>query len=97
MRFPTITFPGESAASLDRKAVLAAQHVAKYGSIVVLDTFSSAKCYTPGKLEDELSDWEITGFLEVHAWVERPMKDSGVQWRRTGRYVWLRGRSSGGT
>lgn len=45
MGFPIITFPGESAASLDEEAVLAAQYVAKYGSIVVLDTFSPAMIY----------------------------------------------------
>jgi len=42
MGFPTITFPGEGAASLDEEAVMAAQYVAKYGSIVVLDTFDPA-------------------------------------------------------
>lgn len=43
--FPTITFPGEGAASLHEEAVLAAQHVAKYGNIVVLDHFSPAVVY----------------------------------------------------
>jgi len=32
--YPVITFPGEGASSVDEEAVLAAQHVAKYGSIV---------------------------------------------------------------
>lgn len=45
MGFPTITFPGEGAASLDEEAVLAAQYVAKYGSIVVLDRFDPAMVY----------------------------------------------------
>lgn len=45
MGFPTITFPGEGAASMDEEAVIAAQYVAKYGSIVVLDTFSPAMLY----------------------------------------------------
>jgi acetyl-CoA decarbonylase/synthase complex subunit gamma len=40
--YPVITFPGEGASSLDEEAVLAAQHVAKYGSIVVIDRFSPA-------------------------------------------------------
>jgi len=40
--YPVITFPGEGASSADEEAVLAAQHVAKYGSIVVIDNFSPA-------------------------------------------------------
>jgi acetyl-CoA decarbonylase/synthase complex subunit gamma len=40
--YPIITFPGESAQTEDEEAVLAAQHVAKYGSIVVIDRFSPA-------------------------------------------------------
>ena len=40
--YPTITFPGENASSANEEAVLAAQHVAKYGSIVVIDRFSPA-------------------------------------------------------
>ena len=42
MGYPVITFPGEGASSLDEEAVLAAQHVAKYAGIVVLDTFTPA-------------------------------------------------------
>lgn len=45
MGFPTITFPGEGVSSLNEEAVLAAQFVAKYGSIIVLDTFSPAMIY----------------------------------------------------
>lgn len=45
MGFPTITFPGEGASSLDEEAVMAAQYVAKYGSIVVLDNFDPAMVY----------------------------------------------------
>jgi len=40
--YPVITFPGEGASSLDEEAVLAAQHIAKYGSIVVIDSFTPA-------------------------------------------------------
>ncbi len=40
--YPVITFPGEGASTQDEEAVLAAQHVAKYGSIVVIDRFSPA-------------------------------------------------------
>ncbi|UCG83769.1 MAG: acetyl-CoA decarbonylase/synthase complex subunit gamma [Dehalococcoidia bacterium] len=40
--YPVITFPGEGASSLDEEAVLAAQHIAKYGSIVVIDNFTPA-------------------------------------------------------
>jgi acetyl-CoA decarbonylase/synthase complex subunit gamma len=40
--YPVITFPGDGASSLDEEAVLAAQHVAKYGSIVVIDHFTPA-------------------------------------------------------
>jgi len=40
--YPVITFPGEGASSLDEEAVLAAQHVAKYSSIVVIDSFTPA-------------------------------------------------------
>ncbi len=45
MGFPTITFPGEGASLLDEEAMMAAQYVAKYGSIVVLDTFDPAMIY----------------------------------------------------
>lgn len=40
--YPVITFPGEGASSLDEEAVLAAQHIAKYASIVVIDRFTPA-------------------------------------------------------
>jgi len=40
--YPVITFPGEGASSLDEEAVLAAQHIAKYAGIVVLDSFTPA-------------------------------------------------------
>ncbi len=43
--YPVITFPGEGAASPDEEAVLAAQQVAKYGGIIVLDNFSPAAAY----------------------------------------------------
>lgn len=45
MGYPIITFPGEGASSLDEEAVLAGQHIAKYGSIIVLDHFSPAMAY----------------------------------------------------
>ncbi|PIU57639.1 MAG: acetyl-CoA decarbonylase/synthase complex subunit gamma, partial [Chloroflexi bacterium CG07_land_8_20_14_0_80_51_10] len=45
MGYPTITFPGEAASSLEEEAVLAGQHIAKYGGIVVLDRFSPAAVY----------------------------------------------------
>ncbi len=40
--YPVITFPGEGAQTDEEEAVLAAQYVAKYGSIVVIDRFSPA-------------------------------------------------------
>jgi acetyl-CoA decarbonylase/synthase complex subunit gamma len=40
--YPVITFPGEGTPSLDEEAVMAAQHIAKYGGIVVLDHFTPA-------------------------------------------------------
>ena len=40
--YPVITFPGEGTSSIDEEAALAGQHVAKYGSIVVIDRFSPA-------------------------------------------------------
>ena len=40
--YPIITFPGEGVSSLDEEAVMAAQHIAKYGGIVVLDQFTPA-------------------------------------------------------
>ncbi|MBI4287116.1 MAG: acetyl-CoA decarbonylase/synthase complex subunit gamma [Chloroflexi bacterium] len=43
--YPVITFPGEAAASLDTEAMLAAQQVAKYAGIIVLDHFSPALVY----------------------------------------------------
>lgn len=43
--YPIITFPGEGAASAQEEAVLAGQHVAKYGGIIVMDHFSPAIAY----------------------------------------------------
>jgi acetyl-CoA decarbonylase/synthase complex subunit gamma len=37
--FPTITFPCEMASNLDVETMIAANHVAKYGGIVVLSDF----------------------------------------------------------
>jgi len=46
MGYPAITFPGEAVSSPGEEAVLAAQHVAKYGNIIVLDHFSPAMAYS---------------------------------------------------
>ena len=43
--YPTITFPGEGAASADEEALLAAQSVAKYAGVIVLDHFDPALLY----------------------------------------------------
>jgi len=43
--YPLISFPGEGAASPDEEAVLAGQHIAKYGGIIVMDHFSPATAY----------------------------------------------------
>lgn len=43
--YPIITFPGEGAASAQEEAVLAGQHIAKYGGIIVVDHFSPALAY----------------------------------------------------
>jgi acetyl-CoA decarbonylase/synthase complex subunit gamma len=43
--YPTITFPGEAASSLEEEVLLAGQHIAKYGGIIVLDHFSPAMAY----------------------------------------------------
>jgi acetyl-CoA decarbonylase/synthase complex subunit gamma len=43
--FPLITFPGESLDDLADEAALAAQHIAKYGGLVVLDHFTPALAY----------------------------------------------------
>jgi acetyl-CoA decarbonylase/synthase complex subunit gamma len=43
--YPIITFPGESSDTVKAEAVLAAQHVAKYAGIVVLDHFSPSMAY----------------------------------------------------
>jgi acetyl-CoA decarbonylase/synthase complex subunit gamma len=40
--YPTITFPGKSAASAEEEALLAGQQIAKYAGIIVLDHFSPA-------------------------------------------------------
>lgn len=42
---PIITFPGEGVGSVEEEAMLAAQHIAKYSGIVVLDHFSPAFAY----------------------------------------------------
>jgi acetyl-CoA decarbonylase/synthase complex subunit gamma len=44
--YPTITFPGEAAASPAEEALLAAQHVAKYAGFIVLDHFRPAALYS---------------------------------------------------
>ena len=44
--YPIITFPGEGAASEAEEVALAAQHVAKYGSFIVLDHFDPATMYS---------------------------------------------------
>jgi acetyl-CoA decarbonylase/synthase complex subunit gamma len=43
--YPIITFPGEGAASEAEEVALAAQHVAKYGGLIVLDHFDPATMY----------------------------------------------------
>ena len=43
--YPLISFPGEGAASAEEEAVLAGQHIAKYGGIIVIDHFSPATAY----------------------------------------------------
>jgi len=43
--YPVITFPGESAESVDDEAMLAGMHIAKYAGIIVLDNFSPAMAY----------------------------------------------------
>ena len=44
--YPVITFPGEGASSPEEEVLLAAEHVAKYAGIVVLDSFSPEAAYT---------------------------------------------------
>jgi len=43
--YPVITFPGDNTTSAEEEMVLAAQHIAKYASIVVLDHFSPGAVY----------------------------------------------------
>jgi acetyl-CoA decarbonylase/synthase complex subunit gamma len=43
--YPIITFPGEGAASREAETVLAAQHIAKYAGIIILDHFDPANTY----------------------------------------------------
>lgn len=43
--FPTITFPCEMASNIDVETVLAANHIAKYGGIVVLSDFSGESVF----------------------------------------------------
>ena len=44
--FPVITFPGEAAHSPEEEALLAAQHVAKYAGLIVLDHYHPAALYS---------------------------------------------------
>ncbi len=44
--YPIITFPGEGAASEAEEVALAAQHIAKYGGLIVLDHFDPATMYS---------------------------------------------------
>ena len=43
--YPIITFPGEGTASVEEESALAAQQVAKYAGVIVLDHFSPAAIY----------------------------------------------------
>jgi len=43
--FPTVVFAGEGANSQEEEAIVAAQHIAKYGGIIVLDHFDPATMY----------------------------------------------------
>jgi len=43
--YPIITFPGEGPGSAEDEALLAGQHVAKYGGFIVLDRFDPAEAY----------------------------------------------------
>jgi acetyl-CoA decarbonylase/synthase, CODH/ACS complex subunit gamma len=43
--FPVITFPGEGAESIEQEGIAAAQHIAKYAGIVVLDRFDPTLVY----------------------------------------------------
>jgi len=43
--YPTIAFPGEGAESPEEEAIIAGQHIAKYGGFVVLDHFDPAVAY----------------------------------------------------
>jgi len=43
--YPTITFPAEGASSIEEEALLAGQHIAKYGGFIVLDHFDPAVAY----------------------------------------------------
>ncbi|MFQ5825910.1 MAG: acetyl-CoA decarbonylase/synthase complex subunit gamma [Dehalococcoidia bacterium] len=43
--YPIITFPGNDAADVEEEALLAAQQVAKYAGVIVLDHFSPALAY----------------------------------------------------
>ncbi|MFZ5917616.1 MAG: acetyl-CoA decarbonylase/synthase complex subunit gamma [Chloroflexota bacterium] len=43
--YPLIAFPGEGAASPEEEAIVAAQHVSKYGGFIVLDHFDPAVVY----------------------------------------------------
>jgi acetyl-CoA decarbonylase/synthase complex subunit gamma len=43
--YPLIAFPGEGAESPEEEAIVAAQHIAKYGGFVILDHFDPAVAY----------------------------------------------------
>jgi len=43
--YPVITFPGDSSTSIEEEAVLAAQYIAKYAGVIVLDHFSPGTIY----------------------------------------------------
>ncbi len=43
--YPIISFPGEGASSVEEEVNLAAQHIAKYANVIVMDSFSPAIAY----------------------------------------------------
>lgn len=43
--YPIITFPGDTTGSIEEETMLAAQHIAKYAGVIVLDHFSPGAIY----------------------------------------------------
>ena len=78
--FPVITFPGEAAHSPEEEALLAAQHVAKYAGLIVLDHYHPAALYSLLTLRQNIyTDPQVPNAIEAKLYeIGTPGSDAPV-------------------